>query len=237
MQKDPTARIPSAKALADDLQRWLAGQPIHSRKTSWVQRQPRLVALAFALALGLLAIFLTSLPKPTPTPTPSSSRSTATNKIAYIPTKFVMETFSIDGARQGPRFYIGWGGTYHGVISEFAANQSNRGTYIFQLQREDLEDGIALKVLNYHLAKEGKDYYLPNLTHEPTVYQVTDPLWAENDLSTSETNIEFLSFIHQERYLRHSGRMLHHHGSYNGDSEKGQRIFQQDATWAVHQIR
>jgi WD40 repeat protein len=61
LEKDPRRRYPSALALADDLQRWLAGEPIQARPVSprervfkWVRRRPALAALAALLVLALL---------------------------------------------------------------------------------------------------------------------------------------------------------------------------------------
>src|SRR5262249_50331451 len=66
LEKDPAKRYPSAQALADDLERWLAGEPILGRRTSrwertwkWVRRNRKLSALygtAATLAAGLLGL-------------------------------------------------------------------------------------------------------------------------------------------------------------------------------------
>lgn len=60
LQKLPASRYDSAEALAADLERWLAGQPIHARPVGpmaqfarWCRRQP---ALATALGLSLLLL-------------------------------------------------------------------------------------------------------------------------------------------------------------------------------------
>jgi WD40 repeat protein len=62
LQKKPAARYDSAEALAADLERWLAGQPIHARPvgpveqfTRWCRRQP---ALATALGLSLVLLLV-----------------------------------------------------------------------------------------------------------------------------------------------------------------------------------
>jgi WD40 repeat protein len=68
LHKDPHRRYDSAAALADDLERWLAGEPIRARQSSawerarkWVRRRPAaaaLVAVSVLAAAGLLAVAL-----------------------------------------------------------------------------------------------------------------------------------------------------------------------------------
>jgi WD40 repeat protein/tRNA A-37 threonylcarbamoyl transferase component Bud32 len=65
LEKQPGRRYPSAEALAEDLERWLAGEPIRARPNSawerawkWARRRPAvaaLVAVSTAALLGLLA--------------------------------------------------------------------------------------------------------------------------------------------------------------------------------------
>jgi eukaryotic-like serine/threonine-protein kinase len=64
LEKAPARRYPSALALADDLRRWLEGQPIVARPggigervLKWARRRPALAALVtvIALALGVVA--------------------------------------------------------------------------------------------------------------------------------------------------------------------------------------
>ena len=59
LQKDPTQRYESARALAEDLRRYLDGEPIHARQTSlgqralrWAHKRPAVVGLASALMFG-----------------------------------------------------------------------------------------------------------------------------------------------------------------------------------------
>jgi hypothetical protein len=58
LEKDPKRRYGSAEALADDLERWLCGEPIRARPVSrleragkWVKRNPAIAALLAAVAL------------------------------------------------------------------------------------------------------------------------------------------------------------------------------------------
>src|SRR5262249_22913578 len=65
LEKDPQKRYGSAEALADDLERWLRGEPIRGRRirlwgraVKWVRRKP---AAAAAWLLGLLVLVLGGL--------------------------------------------------------------------------------------------------------------------------------------------------------------------------------
>ncbi len=62
LEKDPARRYTSARTLADDLEHWLAGEPILARPAGalekfggWCRRKPALAALWGALAVALLA--------------------------------------------------------------------------------------------------------------------------------------------------------------------------------------
>jgi len=61
LEKEPGRRYESARALAEDLRRWLEGEPILARPVStverawkWVQRNPVLASLTVALLLSLI---------------------------------------------------------------------------------------------------------------------------------------------------------------------------------------
>jgi WD40 repeat protein/tRNA A-37 threonylcarbamoyl transferase component Bud32 len=64
LEKDPARRYGSAEALAEDLERWLAGEPIRARPASrverlakWARRRPAVAALtALVVLVGLLGI-------------------------------------------------------------------------------------------------------------------------------------------------------------------------------------
>jgi eukaryotic-like serine/threonine-protein kinase len=67
LQKEPGKRYASAEALADDLDRWLRGEPILARPvgtlgrfTRWCRRNPAVAALTGAVAASLVAGIVTS---------------------------------------------------------------------------------------------------------------------------------------------------------------------------------
>jgi WD40 repeat protein len=64
LEKEPARRFGSAEALAEDLERWLRGEPIQARPSSawertrkWVRRRPAIAALVAALILVLITSF------------------------------------------------------------------------------------------------------------------------------------------------------------------------------------
>ena len=59
LRKDPNLRYESAKALADDLQRYLEGEPVQAADVSWRYRARRLIARhRVALSLGMVALMI-----------------------------------------------------------------------------------------------------------------------------------------------------------------------------------
>ena len=68
LEKDPAKRYRSAEALAEDLERWLRGEPILARRTSswertlkWVRRRPAVAALLAVSILGGAALLIEGL--------------------------------------------------------------------------------------------------------------------------------------------------------------------------------
>jgi WD40 repeat protein len=71
LQKEPQRRYESAQALAEDLERWLRGEPIQARRIGWLRRSWRwcgrkpflaaLIALLTGLALAFVAGLLVSI--------------------------------------------------------------------------------------------------------------------------------------------------------------------------------
>ena len=68
LQKDPAKRYASAQEFADDLRRWLSGEPIRARAVSsserawrWVKRHKSISALSAATAISILAGLAVSL--------------------------------------------------------------------------------------------------------------------------------------------------------------------------------
>src|SRR5207253_10629081 len=62
MRKDPEERYPSARAVADDLRRYLSGDPVLARPAGWVakvqrkaRRHPRLASAFAVLGLAVAA--------------------------------------------------------------------------------------------------------------------------------------------------------------------------------------
>jgi serine/threonine protein kinase/tetratricopeptide (TPR) repeat protein len=67
LEKDPARRYPSARALADDLARFLRGEPIHARPASpwerarkWARRKPALAVLLAVSGLFIVAMLATT---------------------------------------------------------------------------------------------------------------------------------------------------------------------------------
>jgi serine/threonine-protein kinase len=67
LEKEPSRRYPSAEALADDLDRWLRGEPIHARPVGrlektwlWARRNPAVATAGTLAVAGLVAVAILS---------------------------------------------------------------------------------------------------------------------------------------------------------------------------------
>ncbi len=65
LQKEPQRRYESAQALAEDLERWLAGEPIQARRASswerfgkWIRRRPAMAGLVAVSTLAVLGLVI-----------------------------------------------------------------------------------------------------------------------------------------------------------------------------------
>ncbi len=61
MEKDPRRRYPTADGFAEDLDRFLAGDPIHARRRTWMYRTWRFLAQRRRLAATVAALLLVGL--------------------------------------------------------------------------------------------------------------------------------------------------------------------------------
>ena len=68
MSKEPSRRYQTAREMAEDLQRWLNGEPILSRPVSrlerawrWMKRNPRIASLSAVVALLLVGVVITAM--------------------------------------------------------------------------------------------------------------------------------------------------------------------------------
>lgn len=89
LAKNPEDRLASAKVFADELRRWLANEPIHTRRIApggsalrWAGKFPRRIGAGIALASALVAVgFLAKNPKE-PSPQTNSAEPTPPNLTA-----------------------------------------------------------------------------------------------------------------------------------------------------------
>lgn len=80
LEREPSARYQSARALAEDLERWLGGRPILARRAlpsarawRWLRRNPTLIAATAAgIVFGAVAIWFAREPPTAPAPPPKS---------------------------------------------------------------------------------------------------------------------------------------------------------------------
>ena len=156
-------------------------------------------------------------------------------EVAFAPKKFKMETYGIFGkGRSDTTYWIGWNAKSNkpGIITNKEADSSD--SYIFEIERVEVANGVALKVLNYRGGKPNESHYLPNLQTSPHVYAVKPPLEHERNLTTDhEYNfISLESVSTPNSYLRHSSFVLS-----NDKGDKETAVYRQDCTWHFHEIK
>ena len=117
LQKDPARRPPTAMFLAEELERWLAGKPILSRRIShwersarWIRRHPWPLTAVSAGVVALTAVVFAIVKSPAVvrvTETPSTDRPEKTDPLVPVP-----------GPQGQPsRLAKGPDGAYYGVCS------------------------------------------------------------------------------------------------------------------------
>lgn len=118
LEKDPARRLASAGFLADELVRWLRGEPIRSRRVTsgerawkWVRRHPWPVAACVAAMVAAAAVVFAMLPQP-PVPSQPAPVNLRRALPGEEPGLVRTMTFGPDGwvyctSRQGGKFGLG----------------------------------------------------------------------------------------------------------------------------------
>lgn len=155
--------------------------------------------------------------------------------ISFAPKKFKMETYGVSGkGRTGPSYWIGWNAKHKkpGIVTDDEVK--NSASYIFEIEKVEMEKGVALKVMNYHEDPDAS-YYLPDPKQkDPVVYQVRPPKEHQRNLVTDD-EYNFISFELASEpgvFLRHSGFVL-----YNQRGNDESAVYRQDCTWRFHEIK
>lgn len=183
--------------------------------------------------------------------------------VDFAPKKFYMETYGIHGQGQGgTKHWIGWnagpstGNPAPGIITDTQDADSTIDSYKFEIEQEDVEGGVALKVTNYQGAESGKSYYLPDLVGSITppsnaIYKQTSPLWPRNPSKEAEYNfVSYESTSKPGNYLRHSHFILSNATVPSSiDSrnpvidfasttsiENIEKVYRQDCSWRFHEV-
>ena len=99
LEKDPSRRYASAAALAEDLNRWLAGEPIAARPVGnaarlwmWCRRNPVLSGAARLVAASLLVVAVLSLLYASQQTRHANAQAEATKKISGLAKKLAKES-------------------------------------------------------------------------------------------------------------------------------------------------
>ncbi|MEM8506030.1 MAG: hypothetical protein AAF716_23135 [Cyanobacteria bacterium P01_D01_bin.1] len=156
-------------------------------------------------------------------------------KVAFAPKKFRMQTYGVHG--RGPEDKIYWIGSNKGksgIVTGQQDKEEGNNSYIFEIEREDTEEGVALKVINYKDGDPSENYYLPNLKTSPSIYVVRPPLENVRDLATDD-KYNFISLELESspnHYLRHRSYVLQ-----NEPGDKNHIVYRQDCTWKFHEIK
>lgn len=167
LEKEPHRRYLTAAALAGDLERWLAHEPILARRSTagerawkWVRRRPTAAALSAVSCLALLAVVwgLVSMAM-------NSRLQTALDRLADAQAAESKARRAADRAREGE--------AAQRKIAEAALQEEAAARATAEQAREGEE--TQRRIAELALAKSEKDFYAKNLAY-------AEREWSANDL-------------------------------------------------------